>query len=206
MTYTNPYDLDPAVSIKPIKILIIVTAIISILSALIDNPIRHYLDSIGPQVLFSISWLGVARNYLWQPVTYMFVHPTMHGISFTFVINLLFNMVLLWFVGSRLLKQFGTKPFLRLYFVSGILTGIIAYTIIAITGDGAIIAGCSPSVYAMLVVWSMVFPELEILLFMTFPVKSKWLVTGLLGINILIDLSQLNVLGAFIVVNVSFGL
>ena len=40
----------------------------------------------------------------------------------------------------------------------------------------------------------MLFPEVQVLLFFTIPVKIKWLILGILGVNVFIDLSHGNFL------------
>src|SRR5262245_52602123 len=51
---------------------------------------------------------------LWQPVTYMFIHyPGAIG-------HVLFNMLGLWMFGTDLEHRWGTRFFVKYYFVTGI--------------------------------------------------------------------------------------
>jgi len=72
-----------------------------------------------PLVVPALSlWLGlvpalvVERWWLWQPVSYMFLHGGLF--------HLLFNMLALWMFGVDLERQWGTRFFARYYFVSGV--------------------------------------------------------------------------------------
>ena len=65
----------------------------------------------------------VERLYVWQPVTYMFLHAGLF--------HILFNMLALWMFGLELERMWGTREFLKFYFVTGIgaalLTVLVAY-------------------------------------------------------------------------------
>ena len=58
-----------------------------------------------------------ANLYLWQPVTYLFLHGG--------IIHLLFNMLGLWFLGHELESLWGKDKFLKYYFITGIAAGLI---------------------------------------------------------------------------------
>src|SRR5215469_16617490 len=72
-----------------------------------------------------VVWLGlvpqlvVERHFVWQPVTYMFLHartPT----------HILFNMLILWMFGVELERMWRTRFFVKFYFITGIGAGIIS--------------------------------------------------------------------------------
>ena len=52
------------------------------------------------------------RLHIWRPVTYMFLHA---GIT-----HILFNMLALWMFGVELERMWGSRYFLKYYFVCGI--------------------------------------------------------------------------------------
>ena len=54
----------------------------------------------------------IERRWLWQPVTYMFMHA---GPA-----HILFNMLGVWMFGVELERLWGTKFFVRYYAVTGI--------------------------------------------------------------------------------------
>src|SRR4051794_14674148 len=72
-----------------------------------------------------VDWLGlvpqqvVEKYWLWQPVTYMFLHartPT----------HVLFNMLILWMFGVELERMWRTRFFVKFYFITGIGAGLIS--------------------------------------------------------------------------------
>src|SRR5215831_10599624 len=66
---------------------------------------------------FALSAVQVVRHlYVWQLFTYMFLHG---GIW-----HLLFNMLTLWFFGTQLEREWGTRRFLKYYFYCGIAAGV----------------------------------------------------------------------------------
>src|SRR4249919_1287603 len=59
----------------------------------------------------------VTRFFVWQPVTYLFLHGGF--------LHLLFNMLYLWFFGKDLEDIWGTRRFLQFYFFCGIAAGLV---------------------------------------------------------------------------------
>src|SRR5712691_13471552 len=76
------------------------------------------LSGLGGQFLqiFGLIPSEVLAGRVWQLVTYLFFHG---GIS-----HLIFNMLGLWFFGSTLETEWGTRRFLYYYFLTGIGAGI----------------------------------------------------------------------------------
>lgn len=193
MTYTlTPFSSTPGETPNTVKLLIFTTASISVLAALFGPLFIYTFGYYGTYEILSLSLDGIKNLFLWQPLSYMFVHHSPGGIQLFFILHLLFNMLILWFVGSALVAEFESKPFLRMYFLSGLVAGLSSLAFMWLSNSSFHLAGCSPSIFALLVVWAMLYPEMELLLFLTFPVKTKWLVTGLLGLEALLSLSSGN--------------
>jgi hypothetical protein len=139
----------------------------------------------------SLSWWGMQRYMYWEPVTFLFTqHTGGSGINLFFLLTLFFNMYVLWVFGSHIYQRVGKNPFLRFYFISGILAGIIAFLLMPVTGQYGIISGATPSILAIMIVWTLMNPEAELLLFFLIPVKAKWLSLGIVGAIVLINLSN----------------
>src|SRR4051794_2405098 len=60
--------------------------------------------------------LVVHKFFLWQLLSYMFLHA---GIE-----HILFNMLALWMFGSVLERDWGTRQFLKYYFLCGAGAGL----------------------------------------------------------------------------------
>lgn len=193
MSYATSSHWGPTHIPSVIKHLIIWTSLITLLSALIQTLLDRFGVSPGPQDLLSLSSMGVHRGYLWQLLSYLFIQESPDGISLPFLLQLLFNMYILWVIGVPLVDLIGKWSFLRLYLISGIAAAIITSTLLSLFGIYFVIAGAGPALLAALIVWSLAFPDVELLLFFLIPIKIKWLVTGIIGGLLLITISQWDV-------------
>src|SRR5262249_19623675 len=68
-------------------------------------------------VLGLVPALVIGRLWVWQVATYMFLHGGLF--------HILFNMLALWMFGTELERIWGTRYFLKFYFVSGIGAGVL---------------------------------------------------------------------------------
>lgn len=192
MSYTSSYRFTPGITPAAIKNLIIATCAISLFAALTNNLFIYIFGTSGPQDWLSLSWWGVKKLYIWQFISYLFVqYSGFEGITFSYLINLTLSMYFLWIVGSITLERVGTAPFLRLYLLSGVFAGIVALSFMPLLGYGSL-AGPAPALLALAVVWTMLDPNSELMLFGTIPVQTKWLAAFLLAGSLLVCLSQLN--------------
>jgi membrane associated rhomboid family serine protease len=128
-----------------------------------------------------VDWLGLTPQlvvedyFIWQPVTYMFLHartPT----------HVLFNMLILWMFGVELERMWRTRFFVRYYFVTGIGAGLISVAVSLLPFQStqatylATIVGASGALYGLLLAFALYFPERPILMFLFFPVPAKYFV------------------------------
>ena len=120
------------------------------------------------------------KGYLWQLVTYMFLH----GGFF----HVLFNMFGLWMFGSDIERLWGTRRFLSYYFFTGIGAGI--FTLI-LTPNGLVpTIGASGAIYGILLAFAWFFPERRILLYFVFPIPARIFVMIFGGIELLASITQ----------------
>ena len=123
--------------------------------------------------LLALSLNGVRHGYLWQPFTYMFLHG-----GFT---HLLFNMFTLYFLGPETERAMGSKHFLAMYLLSGLLGGL--GWIWLSPQPYALCVGASGAIYGVLAAFATLYPRrrLTLLVFFIFPVTLlAWqLVAGL---------------------------
>ncbi len=119
----------------------------------------------------------VNMGWVWQFVTYMFVHGSM--------MHLLFNMLALIMFGRVLERMLGTREFLLFYFLTGVLGGVINYLASLIQGTlGIAIMGASGSIYALLFLCAVLFPSARLLLFFVIPVKMPYAVLFYIAIEV----------------------
>jgi len=193
MTYTASYGIGPGTTPKIIRNLIIATCILSVFCALVNVLFVYYLQVQSPQALLSLSWSGLKQGYIWQPVSYFFVQSSGgSGISFSFFLELFFNMYVLWIIGSNTVETVGSSAFVRFYLIVGALVGLATILTAPLVQGYTTIAGSTPPVLATLFVWAMMHPESELQFFFLLPIKAKWLIAAIFGFFLLSSLSRLD--------------
>jgi membrane associated rhomboid family serine protease len=111
----------------------------------------------------------VVRGWLWQLVTYAFLHEGLW--------HILFNMLALWMFGTPVEQTWGTRRFLQYYFLCGVGAGICVVLVTLLFGNSLQpTIGASGAIYGLLLAYGMLFPEQEILFMFLFPMKAKYLV------------------------------
>jgi membrane associated rhomboid family serine protease len=190
MSYTD-YQWGPGQTPASIRRLIIFTCIISLFSALTNTLFVQILHLPGPLELLSLSWYGLNNFYLWQPLTYLFIQESsVNGITVTFLMLLLFNMYMLWVLGSTLSQRIGTLRYILFYLLTGIVAGLVAIWVMSLTGYYTFFAGPSAALLASFVLWTMCNPYSQVMLFFVIPMKTKWLLAIVIGFVLLGSLSQ----------------
>jgi membrane associated rhomboid family serine protease len=103
---------------------------------------------------FYLSPAGVLGGLsVWQLVTYMFLHDP-YGFS-----HILFNMLTLWMFGMDLENSWGTRFFLKYYFLCGIGAAICVVVANLFFGDPyARTIGASGAIYGLLLAFGMLYP------------------------------------------------
>lgn len=115
--------------------------------------------------------------WIWQPLTYMFVHSS--GVS-----HILFNMLVLWWCGSELEQRWGQKFFLTYYFVCGVGAGLIyllgTFIYVLVSGNVLpmenVLVGASGATYGLLLAYGLLFGDRVIHFMMLFPMKARYFV------------------------------
>lgn len=122
----------------------------------------------------------IGQLWVWQLCTYMFLHGGL--------LHILFNMLALWMFGAELERVWGTRYFLKFYFVTGI--GAAALTVLfsllpfafAQQLRYSIVIGASGAIYGLLLAYALYFPDRPIYLYMIVPIPAKYFVMILGGI------------------------
>ncbi len=131
---------------------------------------------------FIIGWFAFIPDILitvtqpWRLVTYMFLHG---GIW-----HILFNMLWLWWMGRAVEEALGPRTFLAIYFGAGIGGALIDVILAQFLGIGPII-GASGAVFGVMVAFAALYPNMPIMLILLPPIKAKYVVGGLIGLNLL---------------------
>ena len=135
------------------------------------------------------------KFFIWQPITYMFLH----SLSVT---HILFNMLMLWTTGTELENRWGSRFFLLYYFVSGIGAALL-YTAVVIglglaTGNPrgwmSPVIGASGAIFGLLLAYGILFGERIVYFMMIFPMKAKYFVM-ILGAILMVTMVNEGIVG-----------
>ena len=133
-----------------------------------------------------VTWVAlvppmVLTGRVWQLVTYCFVHQG--------ILNTAFELLSLWFLGSFLEANHGSRWLGEIFFFSVLGAGLAAMALyFALPGGGGVLVGCYGGLFGLLIAFGVLYGDLE---FMMFPlpmmIKAKYLV----GVYLLIALAML---------------
>jgi membrane associated rhomboid family serine protease len=145
--------------------------------------ITPYLAFVPGRVIFD--------GHIWRLVSYMFLH------SMEFF-HIFFNLLMLWFLGGELEQRWGRRYFLTYYFATGagaaliylLGTWLYAWASGDVSGLIRPVVGSSGAIFGLMLAYGILFGERTMYLMFLFPLKAKYLVMILAGIEALSLLSS----------------
>lgn len=126
-----------------------------VFSYLAETPISLYS-------LFYFDRAAIFSGQVWRVITFLFLYPDASSIIF-----IALGLYFYWWTGNAVEGYWGTARF-NLYYLFGIIGSIIA---------GFIVGGMT-NMYLNLTIFlafTVMFPDVEVLLFFVIPIKVKWL-------------------------------
>ncbi len=122
----------------------------------------NYFSLIPTETIFSFQ--------IWRVFSYLFIHGDF--------LHLLFNLLILYFVGCEVEKYLGTKSFYLYYFICGVGGGCL----VSIFSHNSIhpIVGSSGSIFGLLYSLSVFRPTSKVYLYFIFPIKISTLINILI--------------------------
>lgn len=121
--------------------------------------------------------LFLKARYYWQLFTYMFMHGSWS--------HLLGNMIGLLFFGLYIERQLGSKEFLLFYSICGVFCGAVSLAVYLFFGFyGVVLVGASGAVYAVLLLFAVIFPRSTVFIMGMVPVPAPILVAIYAGIAV----------------------
>jgi membrane associated rhomboid family serine protease len=160
--YTSSFSFGPGPLSTALKALIGANVVMFVITTFVQSVVA-YLGLVPAFVLHQF--------WVWQLATYMFLHGG--------ILHILFNMLALWMFGTELERLWGTRYFLKFYFVTGIGAGMLTVLFSLLPFGFAqqlqrsIIIGASGSIYGLLLAYALYFPERPILMLFVFPIPAK---------------------------------
>jgi membrane associated rhomboid family serine protease len=176
--YASSFSFGPGPVSTAIKALIGANVVMFV-ATLVLPALVVALGLVPSQVVFQLR--------VWQLLTYMFLHAG--------IFHILFNMLALWMFGAELERVWGTRYFLKFYFVCGFGAGLLTVVFsflpfgFAQSLQYVRIVGASGAIYGLLLAFAMYFPDRPILM-IVFWVPARICVAILGAIALVTSLSE----------------
>jgi len=147
-----------------VKWLLIVNTVVFILKELLSPQFAADIR------LLALAPVAVVKHFaVWQLLTYQFMHAG--------VWHLVFNMLMLWMFGRELESDWGTRQFLKYYFICGVGAGLCDVLLNAAIGNWRTSTiGASGAIYGLLLAFGVCYPDQTVLMNLLFPIKAKYMV------------------------------
>jgi membrane associated rhomboid family serine protease len=125
-----------------------------------------------------LSLEGLKHGYFWQLLTYQFMHGG--------AIHFLFNSITLYFCGRVVEYSLGKRSFVALYFLSGLVGGLVQVLLglVVPTRFGGAVVGASAGLCGIVAAFALVNPQAMFVLFFVLPVKAVYLVPITIAISV----------------------
>ena len=120
--------------------------------------------------------LVLTRGYVWQMLTYMFLHGSL--------MHLGLNMFIIWMFGKTFEQIWGSRYFLKFYFACGLGGAVFSFLFAYNTP----VIGASAAAYGILLAFAIMFPNQRLLLWFVFPIKARTLVIGLVLLSLIMGI------------------
>lgn len=136
---------------------------------------RVYLHS-PIEGMLALSGAGLKQWYLWQPVTFQFLHLSAS--------HFFFNSIALYMFGRPVERALGNGRFWEIYFLSGITGGLLqaALGMLVPRFFGASTMGASAGVAGLVAAFCLKDRNATVLLFFVLPVRAGNLLIGALAV------------------------
>lgn len=129
--------------------------------------------------LLGLSASGLMSGFVFQLFTYPLIEVNLMGF--------IFNALVVWFIGSELEKQWGSKIYVRFLLINVLGVGIIYALVNLLFFYGTFtysspIHGLTGMNFAMLIAYALLYPDRQMSLMMVFPMRARtfcWILAGI---------------------------
>jgi membrane associated rhomboid family serine protease len=156
----SPFETRLTVTLALVLVNVVAYVVQFVLGSIFYVPTTHY---------FALSLAGLKQGYVWQLLTYQFMHGG--------PLHLFFNCWAIYVFGQSVEAALGRKAFLTLYFSSGILGGLAQVLAGVVLGGyfAASVVGASAAAFGLVAAFAMLFPDQIIYFFFLIPLRARWL-------------------------------
>lgn len=168
---------------KVLRVLLLINAVVFVAAFILGGFLGLQLNipGVGPgnlrdYITYFGAYFPTVPLELWRYVTYMFVH-----VDFW---HFLFNMLMLWMFGSDVVDMMGSKHFMGMYMFCGIFAAVFSLIMCVLGLTNNPIIGASGALMGLFVAYYKFFPNRVILMFMFFPMRIKYAMWFMVGIDV----------------------
>jgi membrane associated rhomboid family serine protease len=145
-----------------------------VLRLIVANVAMYFMQGLAVEVAERMVLVPVLfPREPWTLVTYMFLHGS--------GTHLLFNMISLFFFGPQVEARLGSRHFLGLYAVSGIVGGLLS---ILFTPRVPGVIGASGAIFGVTLAFARYWPRSQIYIWGILPVEARWLVVIMTALSL----------------------
>jgi membrane associated rhomboid family serine protease len=156
----------------------IITAIIVLMIA--GFALIHYAAGFTVSNL-ALAAQSVLRGKIWELVTYSLVNGSPG--------NLIFNGLVVLFMGSTIEREWGAKSFIVLWLVVAVVCGLIWMAVSLLSGQSFIGIGTEACVYGIVATFGMLYRGTR-MWFYFFTVEAQYLALIVIGIGVVMSIVQ----------------
>jgi len=166
-THRNPpYRVSFGGPLTPaVRLLLILTAGAFVLQTVLDRLLAIRVEAL----LGVVPYFVTHRLWLWQPLTYLFLHAGL--------LHLGFNLLVLWMFGCELERVWGRRFFLKYYLACGVGAGFCIALLSPAPPTPPFMpvptVGASGALYGVLLGYGLLFPDRKILFWFVLPMRAK---------------------------------
>ena len=114
----------------------------------------------------ALSRWGLAHHFYWQPLTYMFLHGGW--------LHIFLNMLTLLFLGPETERSMGSRHFLAMYLLSGVVGGLGWAWLAPANHPTIVCVGASGAIFGVLGAFATLYPNRRLTMFIfLFPVTLE---------------------------------
>lgn len=143
--------------------------IVNVAAFLLQNLAYLAAPRFPTNAYFALSLTGLKAGYVWQLLTFQFMHGGL--------LHLILNCFVIYMFGRALEEALGRRRFLTLYFASGVAGGLLQ-VLGALASErlfGGPVVGASAGAFGLVAAYAVLYPDrpLTLLLFFVLPVTMR---------------------------------
>jgi len=178
----------------------VVLLMVNVAAFVVECLAYGYPPVIREDNLFALSVDGIKSGFVWQFLTFQFMHAGF--------LHILFNCFTIYFFGREIERQIGAVKFLTLYFSCGIIGGVVQVLggLIWPSHFGTAVVGASAGGMGLMAAFATLYPEELLTIFVYFfpvTVRAKYLLWGIAALSVLCILFPVSIFSQILGQNVS---